>query len=203
MSTTTVNMSLTVPTVGDSDYPTSISDSLTVIDSHTHAAGSGVQIPTGGIANLAVTRVKQAAVGQQVSASSGAYSNISTTVVDVTNLTVTITTTGRPVMIGLMPDSSATISYLSITRGPGLTGPFHADFYLMEDVTIVGRFGLGSTLNYVTPPALAEEVTIPPSSVSMIRAVAAGTYTYKIQTLVDVLGAVGYVNFVKLYAYEL
>lgn len=55
------------------------------------------------IADANVTRPKLVAVGQQVSASSGSFSTTSATTVDVTNLTVTITTTGRPVMVFLQP----------------------------------------------------------------------------------------------------
>lgn len=56
--TLTPNMSLKVPAVGDTDYPTSISDSFTLIDAHDHTAGKGVQIPTEGIENSAVTTAK-------------------------------------------------------------------------------------------------------------------------------------------------
>lgn len=58
-------------------------------------------IQTANIANGAVTRPKLAAVGQQISASCGTFSTSSTSLVDVTNLTNTITTSGRPVMIFL------------------------------------------------------------------------------------------------------
>ncbi len=59
--TTTVNMSLKTPASGDTDYPTSIADSFTLIDAHDHTTGKGVQIPTGGIANAAITGAKLAA----------------------------------------------------------------------------------------------------------------------------------------------
>lgn len=58
MGTTTTNMSLEVPSSGDSDYPTQISDSMTLLDRHDHTTGKGVQIPTGGIADSAVTSKK-------------------------------------------------------------------------------------------------------------------------------------------------
>ncbi len=59
--TTTVNMNLKTPASGDTDYPTSIADSFTLIDAHDHTSGKGVQIPTGGIANAAITGAKLAA----------------------------------------------------------------------------------------------------------------------------------------------
>lgn len=52
-----------------------------------------------------ITRPKLAAVGHQISASSGAFSVNSISYVDVTNLVVTLTSTGRPVKLGLMADS--------------------------------------------------------------------------------------------------
>lgn len=58
MATSTANMSLTVPSSGDADYPTSISDSLTAVDDHDHSSGKGVQIPTSGIVDSAITENK-------------------------------------------------------------------------------------------------------------------------------------------------
>jgi len=58
MATSTPNMGLLVPSVNDADYPTSVSDSFDSIDDHDHSSGAGVQIPTGGITNLAVTTGK-------------------------------------------------------------------------------------------------------------------------------------------------
>lgn len=56
--TVTSNMSLQSPSSGDTDYPTQVTNSLTLIDAHDHTSGKGVQIPTGGIANTAVTAAK-------------------------------------------------------------------------------------------------------------------------------------------------
>lgn len=61
MSTSTPLMGLTTPSANDTDYPTSVSDSFTVIDSHDHSTGKGTQIVTAGIANNAVTKAKLAA----------------------------------------------------------------------------------------------------------------------------------------------
>lgn len=56
--TTTNNMGLKIPATGDTDYPTSISDSFNAIDTHDHTSTKGVQIPTGGIADAAITGAK-------------------------------------------------------------------------------------------------------------------------------------------------
>lgn len=74
-STTTSNMSLSVPSSGDTDYPTTISDSFTLIDEHDHSTGKGVQIPSGGLASGSVTVNKiasSATDGSTIEVSSGA-----------------------------------------------------------------------------------------------------------------------------------
>jgi len=60
MATTTANMGLSVPSVNDTDYPTSISDSFNAIDDHDHSSGNGVQIPSAGILDGAVGSSKLA-----------------------------------------------------------------------------------------------------------------------------------------------
>lgn len=60
MATTTANMGLSVPSVNDTDYPTSISDSFNAIDDHDHSSGNGVQIPSSGILDGAVGTSKLA-----------------------------------------------------------------------------------------------------------------------------------------------
>lgn len=60
MATTTANMGLSVPSVNDTDYPTSISDSFNAIDDHDHSSGNGVQIPNSGILDGAVGTSKLA-----------------------------------------------------------------------------------------------------------------------------------------------
>lgn len=184
MPTTTANMSLQIPVVGETDYPTSISNSLNSVDTHTHASGSGVQIPTGGIANLAVTAAKianttitkdkLAALGQQISASSGLFATSSSTFVDVTNLSVTITTVGRPVFIGLIPDGdTSTGSYLAASSNGGASEEcrmaIFRDATQISETLIRPQSGGGLPFN------------IPPGAIFMIDTPAAGTYTYKVQ----------------------
>jgi len=174
MSTTTSNMSLTIPSVGDTDYPTSVSDSLTILDSHTHASGSGVQIPTGGIADSAVTRTKLASVGQQSSSSSGIFITTSSTYVDVTNLSISITTTGRPVVITLIPDGTSSSAYVTISDNGGSN--YDCNLKIVRDATDISvhRIGIQSG---------RDQVPIPPGAIYMIDTPSAGTYTYKVQAV--------------------
>lgn len=57
-ATVTPNMSLLTPSVGDSDYPVSISNSFSLIDLHDHSPGHGVPISPAGIPNSAITTAK-------------------------------------------------------------------------------------------------------------------------------------------------
>jgi hypothetical protein len=197
--TTTTNMSLKTPATGDTDYPTSISDSFTLIDQHDHSSGKGVQVPTGGLADSAVTTAKLgalsvtgakiaaatitkdkfAALGQQISPSSAGFGTSSASLVDVTNLSVTITTTGRPVFIGLVDDGAATGSYVECktTSNPANSAP--CEYVFLEGSTAFASYLLNID-NSITTGTLG--VRHPSSAFFTIRIPAAGTYTYKMQT---------------------
>jgi hypothetical protein len=219
--TTTTNMSLKTPASGDTDYPTSISDSFTLIDAHDHTSGKGVQVPTGGIADSAVTTAKlgalsvtgakiaaatvtndkRAALGQQVSSSSGGFSTSSSSAADVTNLSVTITTTGRPVFIGLVDDASGGISYLGANFGTASALEAAVAFLIVEGSTTIAKSELS---NAADGDNFGVSSKIPPSSLWTIRAPAAGTYTYKVQAMrLTGSGTTAAVVNSKLIAYEL
>lgn len=157
--------------------------------------GSAIPVANG------ITRSNLAAVGQQVSASCGTgYTNTTNTPTDVTNLTVTITTTGRPVMLMMIADgdlgNSASVGISRSTSGTSYNG-----------VIYFVRSGTQISLNLVghidgTPAIQRSEY--PPGSFSMFDVVGAGTYTYKVQA--STLGGTNNsidVNFCKLVAYEL
>lgn len=242
--TTTSDMSLKIPAAGDSDYPTSISDSFTLIDAHDHTSGKGVVIPAGGLATNSVTtakivdsnvtgaklassvadgttleysgtsirikdsgvstaKVENAAITQEklaaratgtsvaaggvaISASSGSFSTNSTSYTDVTNLSVTIVTTGRPVKLALQgADTSG-----SFTTGGvlGNSGGFSVAF--LRD---------GSIIN--TQPGSAN--AFPAGMYHFVDTPAAGTYIYKVQLKSNSGANSPVVNNCKLVAYEL
>lgn len=194
MSTTTSLMGLTTPSVGDTDYPTSFSNSFPLIDAHDHSTGKGTQILTAGIADAAVTQAKRAALGQQVSSSSGAFSTSVAGPTDITNLSVTITTTGRPVVLALIGNDAASDSELRLFNQSGLG---LAKVKILRGVTQVCSYILAqaddvSTLNFLE---------LPPSVVHTIDVPAAGTYTYKAQAVAST--CTFFVTNVKLIAYEL
>lgn len=75
------------------------------------ATGVAGTVQTADLANASVTKPKLAALGQQISSGSGSFTTTSNSYVNVSNLSVTITTTGRPVMLFLQPDLGTVASF--------------------------------------------------------------------------------------------
>lgn len=154
------------------------------------------------IVDLGLPRTKMAAVGEQLSASCGTFGTSSTSAVDVTNLSVTITTTGRPVVVKLVADGTGSQSYVSfgsVNTGDRKQG---AIIFLRGATTVsfntTGSNGLTGGTNF------SQFIHYPAGAFEHIDVVAAGTYTYKAQAIVvgaDV-STVNVVN-IKLIAYEL
>ena len=157
---------------------------------------------SGNITNYApvangITRNNLAAVGQQVSASSGNFFTSSTSLVSVTNLSVTITTSGRPVMIMLIPDNSISNSSIYSLSSSGSTISF---------LNISGTSGLNSNFRLYSEAlgATTIEITYPPGSFNTFDAPSAGTYTYTVSVMSSAsTSSITYVSYVKLVAYEL
>jgi hypothetical protein len=141
-------------------------------------------VTTAKIAALNVTRAKIEAVGQQVSNSSGTNSPTST--IDIPNCSVTITTTGRPVLLFLQPDGSGSIANLTNDTG---TSSIH---YKRDgsSIAVFGLYGFGAN---GSTKGFHQCVFLDP--------VAAGTYTYK-ATYTHSSGN-GFIDYVKMVAYEL
>jgi hypothetical protein len=151
-------------------------------------------VTTTKIADANVTKAKLAALGQQVSSSCGSFSSTSGTKTDVTNLTVTITTTGRPVMLVMQSDGTGGGNILYNTQG--LAGGFLGNLYFIRGSTTIATSTVSNSI-----VSVSQAIRIPPASFNFIDVVGAGTYTYKVQ--VDVAsGAIG-VNNSVLVAYEM
>lgn len=133
------------------------------------ARATGATVGTGGFA---------------VSASSGAFS---TTGGLVTNFDITITTTGRPVVIGIMSDGTGNSSWL---------GMDYAGYFRLN------RDGVEISRQYLQTDVGAAPILVPSSSMTFIDIVAAGTYNYKLVANPDA-GPSAQVLFSVFYAYEL
>lgn len=151
-----------------------------------------------------VSRTNLVAVGQQASsAGSGSYTG--TTCADITNLTVTITTTGRPVILKLVSTSTDT------TPTSGTTGGYIACTDGDSNRTDCGicwdRGGTTIASDYFGSQGLGDgnQVLYLPCSVfESFDTPAAGTYTYKVQAAINGSANQGLeVVSCKLVAYEL
>lgn len=162
--------------------------SVNVDASTIEISSDALQVKNGGI-----TRSKQASVGEQVSSGSGFFQTTSSSLVDVTNLSVTITTTGRPVWIGL------TTNRTSVTLG--------GDCYigtLSSGSVQVGAFLRDSSIISVSDFRTqgSTDLRLPPGCFWYLDQPSAGTYTYKFQVAISGANTLT-VNNVKLIAYEL
>jgi hypothetical protein len=136
---------------------------------------------------LGITRAMQAAVGQQVSTSSGQYSTVSQSYTNVGSMSVTITTTGRPVMLMLIGVGAGDVSVFSVTG------------------TLNVAFARGVTQIYNTRFQAPTSLTFHsyPSALSCLDPVAAGTYTYTLDVQNVSSGSTCIVSSTRLIAYEL
>ncbi len=149
-------------------------------------------IDTAQLKDASVTPAKKAALGQQLSSSTGNFSSSSTSYVDITNATVTITTTGRPVFVGLIPDGSASLSFIDATG----SGGFGANFKIFRGATAIAIMNFGGQGG--------SSGNAPCTAIQTIDIVAAGTYTYKIQGELNASAPTIFgVKFTKLIAFEL
>lgn len=132
-----------------------------------------LNVTTGKLAANAVTRAKMESVGQQLSSSSGAFTTTSTSYVDVTNLSVTLTTTGRPVECRLVGDGTNSTTVGDCKIGCISSSTDCATFLILyEGSNIIGQGDFAITgAGFQTGC----------SAFSHLYSVGAGTYTYKVQ----------------------
>jgi hypothetical protein len=132
---------------------------------------------TSKILDANVTKPKLAALGQQISSSCGVFNTSSAVAVGVTNLTVSLTTTGRPIMITLISDASgAPNSWIGFSRtSPATSGTVF--FYI--EITGVPARSIGHKIELVGASTNLA-LRIAPSNLSYIHVAGAGTYTISI-----------------------
>jgi len=139
--------------------------------------------------------------GFAVSASCGAYIGSNASLIEpgyesITNLEVTITSLGNPIIIELIPDGSSSYSYYRITNG-GLT---QGGLNLKRTGTSSDNRALYETTTTRPNPFAGR----PAASIKYVDFVAAGTYTYKMQLHQATSGGTANtIGYVKLAAREM
>lgn len=131
--------------------------------------------------------------GFAISNNSSTFTSSASSYTDVTNLSVTITTTGRPVFVGMIGVGGI----LEVINGGGTFAT--ATYRILRDgATDIAHYQMKTSVT----GASAVTLDLPPSSVWSIDLVPAGTYTYKIQVIVA-SGSSANCTFANLIAYEL
>lgn len=156
---------------------------------YAHPLGVAISRPTG-------TTVPVGGVG--ISATCNAFSTSSTTPVDVTNLAVTITVTGRPVYMGLIPDGSGVRAEIAATEDASPSSNINGQFLFLRGSTELSRAALFALT------VASQGCRVPPGSLWMIDASPPpGTYTYKLQVALTGTGNTVEVTRCKLVVWEM
>lgn len=147
----------------------------------------------------AVTRSNGTSVGIRgvaISAESGSVTETTTTFQDI-GVTATLTSTGRPIFVGLTCDSSDGQIECYLDSGSGNAGS--GKIRIKRDGSVI----------YLTTPSVVTEATstlgftIPPSSIWTITTVAAGTYDFTCEIAGAAANLAINVNAIKIVAFEL
>lgn len=149
-------------------------------------------------ARTRATGTTVAAGGVAISSSSGAFSSaVNGTDTDITNLTVTITGSGRPIMLMIQSAQSASnLGYFYVQNTAGILS--EATIVFLRDAVVINRadfFGGQFQTN-------AANLALPGSSFSYVDTPGAGTFVYKMQFKM-IQGNTFQARSVALVAYEL
>lgn len=144
---------------------------------------------TAKIADGAVTLPKLAAVGQQLSSGSGAFTTTSAVAVAVTGTSVSLTTVGRPVVLkvttgsigGLSVNSTVDVFFGFFRNGAPVSS---SQIYMAVSSGTAYKLDAGSSLSTVDVPG-------------------AGTYTYAVYCYANGAGSTAVANSIQLMAYEI
>src|ERR1019366_2914921 len=136
----------------------------------------GGQVTTADIAANAVTQAKRAALGQQVSSSCGTFTTTSGSLTNVTNLSVTITTTGRPVQLALQAASGTTGLFGGVQSAGSEQTVIAFTTALLRAGSAIATYRFDMELGQ----GYGREFDISPAAMNYIDVVGAGTYTYTI-----------------------
>lgn len=145
-------------------------------------------ITSSDLSSGAVTSAALGPANYQISSNSGAFTTTSNSLVDVTNLTITITTSGRPVV-------------LLLTSGSNISGTISGIRAFGDSVMVFLRDGaeIGATFRL---PNQYLDTFQQGSAYTFLDAPGAGTYTYKVQVKSAGSNSLN-VYYMKFIAYEL
>lgn len=165
----------------------------------TVAAVSG-GITSSNIASGTITPQNLAPLGQQISASCGTFTDNSGVFTNVTNLSVSINTTGRPVFVGLIHDGNTSVPG-SYWQAASLTSGSAAVSYIA--INRNGSQIYGSQIISQVGGALFPEIAVPVTTVYQIDTPSSGSYTYIVKLRSLNSNTLATLNEAKLIAYEL
>lgn len=154
------------------------SNAIRVKDSGISAAKlASDSVTTLKIVDGSVTRAKLGALDVQVSGFQ-TDAETSSTLTDLAGLTVTLTTTGRPVMLMLKGNSSSD-SFVKAKAPNGALADCTLAF--LRDSTVLAQYRFGANIVDSDSNIEIEQVAFPCSAFWYLDVPAAGTYTYKLQ----------------------
>ncbi len=138
--------------------------------------------------------------GIAISSSCGTFSNSTTNYVAVTNLSVTLTTSGRPIFVGLISDSTSNNDAYFGCTNPSAASGSGAELKFFNGATGVGSYRVGTQAS--ATGTFFTEAFVPASAANIVDFQAAGTYTYTVQ-INNNANSIAYLEYAKLIAYEL
>lgn len=167
--------------------------------------GIGSGMTSTGANAIAETRTRSTGTtvgvgGIAVSNGCGAFVTANTTATDVTNLSVTITTSGRPVRLELITEDDSNESNVVINRTSSNLPRGY--MWFVRGSSVIGRHELALNVDTSATENLIA-IGWPPSAFAQIDFPSAGTYTYKIMVYNQNASSQFVVNYCKLVAYEL
>lgn len=145
------------------DSSGNIGDSYDVDNSTLEVVASVIQVK-----DLGITNAKLAAANIATSSSSGSFTTTSATYVNVTNLSVTISTVGRPVMIFFNPPGATSSDIGFVGAGAAGSGSFRI-------------LRSGGAISTTVVSTTANNSLVPPGSLNFIDQPSAGSHTYVLQ----------------------
>lgn len=154
-------------------------------------AANSVDTPK--IVDGSVTHAKLSSLPYTNTVSSGTFSTSSTSPVDVPNLTLNFTATGRPLYVGLYSDNASSPGCFQLD---GATNPASA-------IISINRSGTGDIQSSSFGNNLIGSQMFIPANLTFIDIPAAGSYTYKIRVSVNSPTTTLSVKNLRLVMYEL